>query len=194
MNWNDELIKKGILEVVKYIGENRMPTACEIRDYHKNCKLVGAISNRGGFMVWADKLNLPMKDGDVMLGLKYEIYTKDLLEKKGFECVHTGTKFPYDLLVNDKVKVDVKVSHLVSAGEGYSYTFKIAKNIPKCDMYIAHCLDKDESVAKTYIIPAHRLRNQGQLSIGKDNSIYDIYLNRWELIERFNDSLMKLEE
>lgn len=195
MNWTDELIRKSILEVVEHIGVKRMPTACEIKDYHGNSKLVGAIANRGGFMTWAEKMDLPMKDGDVMLGISYEKYTKELLEKKGFECIHTSTKFPYDLLVDGKVKIDVKVSHLVDMGNGSAYTFKIAKNMPKCDLYIAHCLNENTGkVAKTYIIPAHVLTGMSQLSIGKGCSKYDAYLNRWELIKRFNDSLVGLEE
>ena len=196
MNWNDELIRKGILEVVEHIGEVRMPTAYEIREYHGDCRLIGAITRTGGFMVWANKMELPMKDGDVILSLGYEKYTKELLEKNGLDCIHTSTKFPYDLLVDNKVKIDVKVSHLVEVGNGWGYTFKIAKNIPKCDIYVAYCLDEKEvgKIAKAYIIPAHVLINMRQLTIGKDNSKYDAYLNRWELIERFNDSLMRLEE
>lgn len=195
MNWNDELIRKGIFEVVEHIGEYRMPTAYEVRGYYGNCKLVGAITNRGGFMSWADRLGLPMKDGYVILGHSYEVYTKKLLEEKGFECIHTSTKFPYDLLVDGKVKIDVKVSHLVELGDGKGYTFKISKNMPKCDIYIVHCLDKNAGkVVKTYIIPAHVLTGMSQLSIGRHNSKYDIYRNRWELIKMFNESLMKMEE
>lgn len=196
MKWTDELIRERILKVVEHIGDRRMPTACEVREYYGNSKLIGAIASRGGFMTWAKELGLPMKECDVMLGLSYELYTKKLLEKKGFECIHTGTKFPYDLLVDGKVKVDVKVSHLVEMGDSIGYTFKIAQNMPKCDLYVAHCLDEKKAgkVAKTYIIPAHVLTGMRQLSIGKNNSKYDVYLNRWELIAMFNDSLMKLEE
>lgn len=196
MNWNDELIKKGILEVVEHIGECRMPTAYEIRECHGDCRLIGAITRTGGFMTWANKMDLPMKNSGVMFGISYELYTKELLEERGLDCIHTSTKFPYDLLINGKVKIDVKVSHLVDIGNGSGYTFRIAKNMPKCDIYVVHCLDEFEAgkVVKTYVIPAHSLRNMGQLTIGKDSSKYDAYLNRWELIERFNDSLMRLEE
>ena len=196
MNWTDKLIRKGILEVVEHIGEARMPTAYELREYHGDCRLTGAITRTGGFMTWAKKMELPMKDCDVMLGISYEKYTQELLERNGLNCIHTSTKFPYDLLVDGKVKIDVKVSHLVEIGDGSAYTFKIAKNMPKCDIYVAYCLDENEvgKIAKAYIIPAHVLTNMCQLTIGKDSSKYDIYLDRWELIERFNDSLMRLEE
>lgn len=196
MHWDDEKIRKGIFAVVEHIGEGRMPTAYEVREYYGDCKLIGAISTRGGFMTWADKLGLPMKNGYVMFGLSYELYTKKLLENKGFECVHTGTKFPYDLLVDGKVKIDVKVSHLVQFGEGSGYTFKISNGMPKCDLYIAHCMDKKRTgkVLKTYIIPAHVLTGMSQLTIGKNHSKYDAYLNKWNLIKMFSESLAKLEE
>ena len=192
--WTDELIKERILEVVDFHGYNRMPTMKEIEDYYGNTALVKKIGNTGGFDAWAEKLELPRKPCESVLALQYEKYAKKTLEEKGFRCELTSVKHPYDILVNGGVKIDVKVSNLVAIGDSRAYTFNIEKKQPTCDLYIIYCLDENKEIAKTYIIPSRVLTGQCQLSLGKDNSEYDIYLNRWELIKRFNDSLMSLEE
>ena len=192
--WTENLIKERILEVVDFHGYNRMPTVKEIENYYGNTALINKISTTGGCETWAKKLNLSRKPCKSMLALQYEKYTKEVLEKKGFNCELTSTKFPYDILVNNGVKIDVKVSNLVSIGDSKAYTFNLEKKQPTCDLYVAYCLDENKEITKTYIIPSRVLTGQCQLSLGKDNSVYDIYLDRWELIKRFNDSLMSLEE
>ena len=192
--WTENLIKERILEVVDFHGYNRMPTVKEIENYYGNTALINKISTTGGCETWAKKLNLSRKPYKSMLALQYEKYTKEVLEKKGFNCELTSTKFPYDILVNNGVKIDVKVSNLVSIGDSKAYTFNLEKKQPTCDLYVAYCLDENKEITKTYIIPSRVLTGQCQLSLGKDNSVYDIYLDRWELIKRFNDSLMSLEE
>lgn len=192
--WTDELIKERILEVVDFHGYSRMPTMKEIEDYYGNTALTKKIGVSGGFEAWANKLKLSRKPCESVLAAQYEKLAKKTLEEKGFNCELTSVKHPYDILVNGGVKIDVKVSNLVAIGDSKAYTFNLEKKQPTCDLYVAYCLDENKEIAKTYIIPSRVLTGQCQLSLGKDNSEYDIYLNRWELIKRFNDSLMKLEE
>lgn len=192
--WTDELIEERILEVVDFHGYSRMPTMKEIEDYYGNTALTKKIGASGGFEAWANKLKLSRKPCESVLAAQYEKLAKKTLEEKGFNCELTSVKHPYDILVNGGVKIDVKVSNLVAIGDSKAYTFNIEKKQPTCDLYVAYCLDENKEIAKTYIIPSRVLTGQCQLSLGKDNSEYDIYLNRWELIKRFNDSLMKLEE
>lgn len=192
--WTDELIKERILEVVDFHGYNRMPTKKEIEDYYGNTALTKKIGATGGIEAWAEKLKLSRKPCESVLAAQYEKHAKKTLEEKGFSCELTSVKHPYDILVNGGVKIDVKVSNLVTIGDSKAYTFNIEKKQPTCDLYVAYCLDENKEIVKTYIIPSRVLTGQCQLSLGKNNSEYDIYLNRWELIKRFNDSLMELEE
>ncbi|WP_252233748.1 hypothetical protein [Clostridium sp. ZS1] len=92
------------------------------------------------------------------------------------------TKHPYDLLVNDNVKIDVKSSNKYLSSAGWnSYSFNLEKFNPTCDIYIIYCI-QDE---KLLIIPSKFLK-QTQLCITDKTSKYDIYKDRWDYIEQYN--------
>lgn len=190
--WTDELIEEKILEVVDFHGYNRMPTRKEITDYYCDNALTNKISKTGGLESWAKKLNLPQKPCESMLAIQYEKYTKKILEEKGFSCELTSTKHPYDVLVNGAVKIDVKVSHLVAIRDSKAYTFNLEKKQPTCDLYVAYCLNEDKEVAKTYIIPAPVLTGKCQLSVGVNKSIYDVYLDNWNLVKLYDESVAQI--
>ena len=190
--WTDELIKEKILEVVEYHGYNRMPTKKEIEDYYGDGALTNKISKTGGFEAWAKKLKLSQKPCDSMLGIKYEKHTKKFLEEKGFNCELTSTNHPYDILVNDSIKIDVKVSNPVAINNSKAYTFNIEKKQPTCDLYVAYCLDDNKEIVKTYIIPAPVLAGKCQLSVGINESKYDAYLDNWNLIKLYDDSVAQI--
>jgi anionic cell wall polymer biosynthesis LytR-Cps2A-Psr (LCP) family protein len=60
INWNEDIIKSNILEAVKILNLNRMPTSREIRSLQIS-GLDGAISDTGGYIKWAEKLGLTNK-------------------------------------------------------------------------------------------------------------------------------------
>lgn len=190
--WTEKLIKERILEVVDFHGYNRMPTIKEIEDYYGDTALINKISTTGGVEAWAEKLKLSRKPCESTLALQYEKHAKKTLEEKGFRCELTSTKHPYDILVNDAVKIDVKVSNLVTIGDSKAYTFNLEKKQPTCDLYVAYCLDDNKEIAKTYIIPAPILTGKCQLSVGVNDSKYDAYLDNWNLIKLYDDSVAQI--
>lgn len=190
--WTDELIEEKILEVVEHHGYDRMPSKNEIEDYYGDSALTNKISKTGGFESWAKKLKLSQKPCESMLAIQYEKYTKKVLEEKGFNCELTSTKHPYDILVNDAVKIDVKVSNLVAIKGSKAYTFNLEKKQPTCDLYIAYCLGEDKEIVKTYVIPAPILSGKCQLAVGVNKSIYDVYLDNWNLVKLYDESVTKI--
>ena len=78
--------------------------------------------------------------------------------------------FPYDLLVNDCLKVDVKSSHLYEGKEGNFYTYRTGKKFATCDVYILVALDANDEIARTYILPSSIVMNNIQISIGEHSS------------------------
>lgn len=193
IRWTDELIEAGIWEVVDCIGEKRMPTNKEMKNYYGNGALAAQITTKGGCAAWANKLGLPLKTNSVTLAWGFEKHTQGLLEGRGYDVERCRTKDPYDLLINGKVKIDVKVSHLVMFEDTPGYAFEIGKNRQNCDIYIAYCLGKDDEIIKTYIIPAHILSSVQQLTVGEHRSKYDKYVDRWDLIDKVIDSFAALE-
>lgn len=181
--WTDELITEEILKVKITLCLDRMPSNSEIN------KVVGyglgnAISKHGGFKYWADKLSLKYKDSETNTGKEYEHKIMNLLLSKGYEVERMSTKHPYDLLVNQNIKVDVKVSNLYRGSKGEFHTFNLEKHNHNCDLFICVCVT-DGTIAKTLVIPSKFLMRVNQLSLG-NISIYDVFKDRFDYIEKYD--------
>src|SRR5699024_12772503 len=61
------------------------------------------------------------------------------------------TKHPYDLLVNENVKVDIKVGRVHYHFGSKAHTFRLAKKYSTCDIYICFALDKDSNTENIFI-------------------------------------------
>jgi hypothetical protein len=191
IKWNDELIATEIYKVMKSLNIDRMPSNQEIKIVTKNNKLANAIRRHGGFYYWADKLGIPVKECETKLGKKYESILKKYMETQGWEAEQMGARHPYDLLINENIKIDVKASkRYYYSDQNYYYTFNLEKKNPTCDIYVCFCLDDNEGFDKVLIIPSKFL-HKTQLSIGIE-SIYDKYIDRWDLIDKYNEFYRKL--
>lgn len=187
--WTEESIEKGIRGVMSGYCLERMPTKSEIELFYGDSKLSNAIQKRGGFYEWAKRLNISTKDSETKLGIEAEEAVRTRLEMIGFESVElTPLKYPYDILVNHRVKIDVKISHKYEYEHGSYYSFGLAKPMQTCDLFIAIALDDN----KTYVIPSSILNNQKQLSIGM-TSKYDKYIDRWDIVQKLDDCFRLVE-
>lgn len=188
--WNDDLIKQEILGAKSFYEIDYMPTRKMLKEYYQGNGLVVAISKRGGVMYWAEKLGLQHMGVETELGEKFEVYTKRMLENEGCKAELMRRRYPYDILVDDAVKIDVKVSRLYRSRSGDFHTFNLEKQNPTCDIYVAYCLSDDDRIERTYVIPAVKLKGIKQLSVGKESK-YDPYLDRWDLITQYADFFAK---
>lgn len=187
MEWTDELITEKILEVIHKEKLTHFPTHNEIRAYYQDEALNNALSRRGGTEYWAKKLGLPLKKSKSSTGLFYEaMAVEDILKYTGLKSTMMTPGYAYDLFVDDSVKVDVKASHpTIHKKNTDLYTFALEKRFPTCDFFIAYCINNDEEVVKTFVIPSSRLSGMIQLTIGEDSK-YNIFRNRWDYITRYN--------
>ena len=186
--WNEETIKEGILEVIKALNTNRMPTRVEIENLTGNSALTNIISKKGGFRHWAEKLGLDTKESDTNFGIKGEELAEKILVEKGYKVEQMTVKHPYDILVNDDIKIDIKTSRrYYYKDDNYMYSFRLEKRYPTCDLYMFLCIHEDK-VEKVMIIPSKFL-HQTQVSIG-EQSKYDQYIDRYDYIESY-DKLYK---
>ena len=111
--WDDSLIKKGVMEVVKICELGRMPSRTECIKFYGNHKLANAITRRnGGWYTLAKELGLAIKESETYLGKTQENVVCQMLAKRGFEVEKMPQTFPYDILVDNCVKIDVKASRL----------------------------------------------------------------------------------
>lgn len=187
VRWTDELIISEIINVMNSLGIDRMPTKSEIEAVMGNASLSGKISKAGGFKMWAEKLNLKLKESDTTFGNEYEFVIKEVLEKLGFEVEKMTTKHPYDLLINDNVKIDVKVSRYYNGENDCKFhSYNLEKKYHNCDIFICVGIGEDEEMEKILIIPSKYLMGKKQLSTGV-KSIYDRFDKKFDYIDKYID-------
>ncbi len=190
--WTDELIKSEVLKINKTYKLNRMPTRKECTKLTNSEALSNAITRReGGWYQLARELNLPIKKSETTLGKEYEENIANILRNKGYEVIKMSQNFPYDLLINSCLKIDVKVSHLYKGDIGNFYSFRTGKKYATCDIYILVTIDDNGNILNIYVIPSVAIIKNAQISIGEHNSIYDQYKNKFEYIKEYCDFFIK---
>ena len=190
--WTDDLIEKEILEVVKKLNIDHFPTHEEIKTAKGNVALASKITKYKGSAFWAEKLNLPLKYSETSFGNKYEmIAISDIFEHTGLNSIQTSARHPYDLIVDNDVKIDVKVAKkFMNNCNSFAYSFNLEKREPTCDIFLLYCLNDDETNDKIIIIPSCTLMGQTQVGIGA-NSKWDYYKDKWNYISEYNNFFSK---
>lgn len=193
VRWTDELIKEKILEVMNGLSLDRMPSRKECEQYFHNCCLTNAVTKRNGWYALAAELNLPIKESETYFGKTQETVAEEMLIAKGHSVRRMSQNFPYDLLVDDSVKIDVKASHLYHGKLGDFYTFNLEKKFATCDIYILFALNDDNTERETFIVPSKFVIAQSQISIGAVTSKYDKYIDKWDYIEAYSNFFASVE-
>lgn len=184
--WNDEKIEKEIRYVMEQAKIDTFPTRRICKEVTNNEALIVAISKRGGTKYWANKLGISIANSESKFGQEYESKCFSFLTNKGYDCETTSVKYPYDILVNRNIKVDVKSSRLYKGVHGDYYTFNLEKTKPTCDIFVCYCIDNETNIAKVYVIPSCQLSGKSQLSLGVASSKYDKFIDQWEWFEIYD--------
>ena len=184
--WTEEDIISAIREVVDNLELDRMPSYQEMKDYHRDSALTNAISKHQGVYYYANIMGLEVKASETLFGKLGESDVMEKLIGDGYEVTKMPQNFPYDLLVNDALKIDVKASKLYRGKTGSFYSFNLEKPFCTCDIYVLRTID-DENQEKYYVIPSCHIYNKTQISIGEKKSVYSRYLDRWDYISDYCD-------
>ena len=187
--WTDEDVVNTINKIIEIHQLDHFPTHSEMDNYTGNSSLSAKVSKSGGTRYWANKMNLPIKQCESELGNDYELLAMELIKlNTGYESCQTKPRYPYDLLVNNSIKVDVKVSYpfLASKNGATSNTFNLEKREPTCDIFILFCLNEEGTLIKTVIIPSNVLFGRTQVGIGK-KSKWDYFIDKWNYISEYGE-------
>lgn len=184
--WTDELIRKKVLEAKEALSLDRMPSRKECIQYFHDESLVNAISRRTGWYKLAEELGLKVKDSETYFGKSQEANAADILVSMGFLVRKMPQNFPYDLLVDNCVKVDVKASHIYHGQNGNFYTFNLEKQFATCDVYVLFALD-DHGGQRIFVVPSKFVVSQNQISMGVLKSKYHKFENKWDFISALSD-------
>jgi hypothetical protein len=188
--WTLQEIEENILKCIEVLGLDRMPTSREILAFYDNHTLHNAIQRSKKYSGWAKYLNLQQTHCETRTGNKYEQIAMSILSDKGYKVEKMSFKSHFDLLVNNKVKVDVK-----SGGRWYKQdenneyqvnTFGINKKYATCDIYMMFVLKENEEIEKVLIVPSFEIRCKTSMSIGK-NSKYLKWTNRFDVLDKYID-------
>lgn len=181
--WTDELIKQKVLEVIDALKLDRMPSRKECENYFHNTALTNAISDRCGWYNLAKELGIEIKESETHFGKTYEARATEMLQGMGFEVRRMSQNFPYDLLVDDCVKIDVKASRLYRGKQGNFYSFNLEKSFATCDFFILLTVSDDDTIERKMIVPSSHVIANNQISVGEHKSKYYQYTDRFDLIE-----------
>lgn len=184
--WTNEEIIYLISKMVDKLELERMPTRKEVVEYY-NDAAASAITRRFGWYNLAETLNLPIKKCDTTTGKNNEALLAKELSNMGFKIERMPQNFPYDLLIDNAVKIDVKASHVYHGKKGAFYSFHIEKPHPTCDIYVLRLLDDDDNIVQSLIVPSKEAANNKHISVGAISSKYDRYAGRWDIIKRYSD-------
>ena len=189
--WSDDLIESTLNDVVKKAKLTTFPTHAQMTEITGSTALTGAVSRYGGTHYWADRLGLEIKPCESKMGEEYELKCMAFIKSLGYGCEKTPPRYPYDLLVENNIKVDVKSGNLYKGEQSEYYTFNLEKPMPTCDIFVCNCLEGSE-IKKTYVIPSSVLTGKTQLSIGKIKSKYDPYLTAWDVLKTYDKFYQRL--
>ena len=173
------------MAIVNTFAEPRMPSNTEVIEHEGNYALSMAIQKHGGFKYWADRLGLEQKYSETALGVEGEKIIASYLRHQGFDVKETSVKNPYDLLVNDCVKVDVKTANTSHIRGCPVHAYRLAKRDHTCDFYIFFEAD----TFKSYVVPACKCQGQVQVEMGTDSKRYAKYFGAYHLISEMSKLL-----
>lgn len=183
--WTEKNIEIAIKEVMSKAKINTMPTHTVMKEITGNEALSNAVRRHGGSKYWANKLGIESKVCESKIGYEYECELS-YLTALDYDSELTKARYPYDILVNNNIKIDVKCGNLYHGTAGNYYTFNLEKSKPTCDVYVCYCVN-DDVVQKVYVIPSCVLSGKTQLSVGVEKSKYDKYINAWNIISKYDD-------
>ena len=194
--WKDGEVEKAIMEIVNTMSIDYFPTKKEMIDFYGNNSLAVKVSKSGGSRYYADLLNLKMVSCESEFGNFYEEFAiDDINENTGLSSIHTNARYPYDLLTNGNIKVDVKVSKKIykkNSAFPY-YSFNLEKREPTCDLFIFYCLDNECEIERSVIIPSCLLSGKTQVGMG-GLSKWEVYEDRWDYFKMYDDFYKKVKD
>lgn len=176
--WTDEKVASRIQKILDATG--KFPTSSYLREYHQN-DLMCQISKRGGFEFWATKMGVSRAPSDSDTGWDGEKLLVVILGNRGFRCKRQDSvTWPFDILVDDVLRVDVKSANYAEYGHSTGWFFRIGKK-PQADVIALLKMDTKD----VYFVPWYHC-TETNITITKTGKRYSAFLNNFELLGRMS--------
>lgn len=178
--WTDEMVVSEIKNICSGIG--RMVTESDLR-FLKRHDLSGQITKRGGYEYFTNLLGYKMTDSDSHFGWEGEKAVAEKLISLGYEVRRMpGKRDPFDMIVNQYARVDVKTANYAEYGYSTGWFYRLGKVCP-ADLVILYQFDTKDM----YLIPWSECP-VGNITITKTGKTYEPYKNNFKAIDAIIDS------
>lgn len=135
VKWTDEAVESELRRVAASLG-GRMPSANELRAMGLE-PLASRASRAGGLLGWAERLGLPVnKDANAPgFGEAWEAHVVTVVRTHRYDAEAQRRHAPFDILVDGRVRVDVKASRHHDYGAVRGFTFWLGTSWKRCDVF-----------------------------------------------------------
>lgn len=175
IKWTDAMIADRIME--NYRNTGKFPTNTYLHQSGQD-DLANQIAKKGGFLNWSERLGIPREHSDSDTGWGGEIEVAKILREHGFTVDRpSAVKSPYDLLVNDILRVDVKTAKFAKYGPCSGWFYRIGK-APQADLIALFQMDTKE----VYWMPWYRVPHTN-ITISKGGGIHSPFRNNLQVVQ-----------
>ena len=179
--WNDARIREHLQRVVMEGNAGVMLSDGDLLEMGEGSLARAIARSDHSYREWADMIGAEIKDTNVSRSYDIETWVKGELEARGHKVEYTTHKCPYDLLVDGKIRVEVKSSPWKASKKAgtYGYAFRMGRNPQHraFDVGVFVGVDEDNNPERVYIMPAARAR-QTTVTITASAS-WNKYLSAW---------------
>lgn len=180
-SWTDEMIASEILSISN--GSGQMPTCSYLKSLGRN-DLMCQITRRGGVLAWAKRLGLSRDQSDSDVGWDGEKIAIDLLKLNGFEAEKTnGVKYPFDIVVDNIIRVDVKTAKYAEYGPSKGWFYRIGKT-PQADVIALLQIDTND----IFFVPWYSCPTTN-ITVNRKDGKYEPYRNNYESLRKLSKIL-----
>jgi hypothetical protein len=172
--WTDELLHQELITICA--GTGRFPSVSELAALNRG-DISNQIVRRGGFVKWAKRIGYARKSSDSDYGWEGERRAIALLEKESFKVEKAKElRSPFDLLVNDVLRVDVKAAQFASYGPCSGWFYRIGKT-PQSDVVMLYQMD----TGAAYYLPWY-VCPKTNITISKDGGVYSSFKDNTSIL------------
>lgn len=177
IKWTDEVIEAELRSVSDAMG--RFPSNSDlVRAGYTT--LASTVSKKGGFVHWADRLGMPRQHSDSDTGWQGEREMVEVFQKAGLAAVRTeGVKAPFDLVVENVLRVDVKSARYAvygKTGQCRGWFYRTGK-MPQADLVVLYQMDTGNFYGLPWFVCP-----TSNITITITGGIYAKYLNNFDLV------------
>lgn len=180
--WTEERIERELKVLISQFG--RMPSVSEM-NAQSQMSLSNAINRSSlSFREWAKRMGAEVKVSETQRSYEIECWVRDELDRRGHTAEMTETRCPYDILLDGRKRVEVKMAskYISSRYPNGVFIFSFGKDVThrKIDVSVLVCVDEHDTPIKVYILPK-RFCNQQTITITGSHR-WTPFLNAWDLL------------